>query len=367
MDVAVIGGGVIGCSVAYHAAKLGARVALFEADTLSSGASGAAAGMLNAQAEAHSPGPMLDLMLKSRTMHHTLGPELYEATNLDPEHVWDGTLRVAHEESFAAKLKESYEWQRERGLAAKWLSGEDIRGIEASVSKGAICGMFLPDDGQVNSRRLVGAMSKAARKKGANIYEHSPVRRLVSSGDSITGIETDSGEIAAGCVVLAGGYASGSLLAPLGVGVPVFPVKGETVTLSGASHHLSANVWDDGCYVVPKRDGRVVIGATEVPDDTDRRPTLGGVSQLTGAATKLLPSLAGATFSGAWGGLRPGTPDELPILGGIEGLGGFLLATGTYRNGILLAPVIGSAIAALALGGEPDLDLSPFALSRFQT
>ncbi|WP_162924661.1 glycine oxidase ThiO [Rubrobacter indicoceani] len=364
-EVAIVGGGIIGVSVAYYAAKRGASVALFEAGTLSSGASGAAAGMLNAQAEAHSPGAMLDLMLRSREMHHDLGPELYEATGLDPEHVWAGTLRIAMDDEFAARLKKSHGWQTKRGLAAKLLSGDDARSLEAHISDEALAGLFLPDDGQVNPRRLVAALAFAARRNGAYIAEHTPVRRLILTGDAVGGVVTDAGEVSAGCVVLAGGFATGALLAPLGVEVPVFPVRGETVTLGDAAHHLGANVWDAGCYIVPKRDGRVVIGATEDPGNPDRRPTLGGVSQLSSAAVKLLPGLSDATFSGAWGGLRPGTPDESPILGGAGGPDGLLLATGTYRNGILLSPAVGASVAALAVGEEPETDLSPFALSRF--
>ncbi|AHY45868.1 glycine oxidase ThiO [Rubrobacter radiotolerans] len=368
-DVVVVGGGVIGLSVAYHAARRGASVALFEADALASGASGAAAGMLNAQAEAQAPGPMLDLMLRSRELHHTLGPELLDATGLDPEYVWSGTLRVACDDAFATALGESFHWQRKRGLAARWLSGDEVRKLDPGVCDGALAGLFLPEDGQVESRRLSRALALAATKNGAELREHVRVTQLLRGvrKERITGVETDSGAVRSGCTVLAGGSASGTLLSPLGVEIPLFPVKGETITLAGVFREPGPNVWDSGCYVVAKRDGRVVVGATERPHETDRRPTLDGVAHLTRAAGRLLPGLSGATFAGAWGGLRPATPDKLPVLGEPEGLEGLLLASGTYRNGILLAPAVGAALAARALGEKEgtQVDLSPFAPGRF--
>ncbi|MDQ4106489.1 MAG: glycine oxidase ThiO [Actinomycetota bacterium] len=364
VDLAVVGGGVIGCSIAYHAARRGAKVALLEAEEIGAGASGAAAGMLNAQAEAHEPGPFLDLSLKSRTMHRALAEELYEETGLDPEYVWSGTLRVALDERFAKKLAETRSWQREAGLSAHWLDPKEARELEPGLSSEAIAALYLPEDGQVNSPRLVRALALAAIRKDASVTEADRVTGFLADGERVTGVRTAQREILAGSVVLAGGSASGVLSGALGLHLPVHPVKGETLTVTVRATAARANVWDDRCYLVPKRDGRVIVGATEEAGVYDRRPTLGGVAKLSEAATRLLPEISSASFGGAWGGLRPGTPDGLPFLGDVEGVEGLFLATGHYRNGVLLAPVTGEVIAALALGETPVIDVSPFSCER---
>ena len=360
-DVLVVGGGVIGLSVAYHAARRGAKVTLLEADRLGAGASGAAAGMLNAQAETREPGPFLDLQLQSRDLHRSLGAALYEETGLDPEYVWSGTLRVARTAAFEESLAHTYRWQSENGLSAKWLNGEEARELEPEISPDARAALYLPEDGQVNSSRLVQALALAASHRGAEIEEATPVNGLVSKRGRITGVRTNRDEIPADCVVLAGGVGCTRLCEGLGLRLPAHPVKGETLAVEAMPAPVSANVWDEGCYLVPKRDGRLIVGATEEPGVWDRRPTLGGVARLAGAAERLVPALSGAPVSDLWGGLRPGTPSGWPVLGPVGGIEGLLLATGHYRNGILLSAVTGEAIGALALGEEPPLDLSPFA------
>ncbi len=365
VDVAVVGGGVIGCSIAYHAARRGAKVALLEAESIGSGASGAAAGMLNAQAEALEPGPLLELMLRSRKMHEPLSRQLYEETGLDPECVFSGTLRIALDEDFAAELAERHSWQKKAGLSAEWLSGEEVRELEPGLSPAAIAALHLPEDGQVNSPRLVRALATAGIRRGAEVAEAEPVTGFLTRNGAVAGVRTARREVRAGSVVLAGGSASGSLCADLGLSLPVHPVKGETVTVTAPPGIVKANVWDDRCYLVPKRDGRVVVGATEAPGVHDRRPTLGGVAKLTTGAAELLPEISAATFAEAWGGLRPCTPDRLPILGPVDGFDGLLVATGHYRNGVLLAPATGEVIADLAVGEPPALDISPFSPERF--
>lgn len=365
VDVAIVGGGIIGCSVAYHAARRGARVALVEAEQIGSGASGAAAGMLNAQAEAHEPGPFLDLLLSSRRLHEPLGEELYEATGLDPEYVWAGTLRVATHEASRATFAAEYSWQRERGLAARWLDADEVRKLEPNLSPKSVAALYLPEDGQVNPPRLVQALALGAALGGARVMEATRVEGLMVEGRRVTGIRTGWGKIMAGAVVLAGGASSPLLSRELGVHLPVHPVKGEILAVNAQPAPVRTNVWDSECYVVPKRDGRVVAGATEEPGVYDRRPTLGGVAYLSRAAANLVPKLSCAPFASAWGGLRPSTPDGKPILGSVEGWEGLFLATGHYRNGVLLSAVTGESIAALALGESSPFDISPFSHGRF--
>lgn len=364
-DVAVIGGGVIGCSVAYHAARLGARVTLLEAGEIGSGASGAAAGMLSGQSEAHEPGPFLNLLLKSRALHVPLSETLLEETGLDVEYVRAGALHVALDERRAGDLAEWYSRQKAQGLSATWLDAGEARELEPALSPDLVAGLYLPEDAQVNPPRLVQALALAARSRGARIEEATSVTGFLTEGERVTGVRTSSGVLSAGAVVLAGGVGSSSLMQQLGTSLPIHPVKGEILAVRPASALVKANVWGDGCYLVPKRDGRVIIGATEEPGVHDRRPTLGGVAALSGAALETVPGLTSAPFHSAWGGLRPTAPDNLPVLGPAEGWEGLLIATGAHRNGVLLAPIVGQSIAALALGEEPSVDVSPFSPGRF--
>jgi glycine oxidase len=222
----------------------------------------------------------------------------------------------------------------------------------------------MPGEGQVNSPRFVQALALAAIQQGAEVTEYERVVGLSTEQGKVTGVCTVREDVPAASVVLAGGSTSGSLLREIGLDLPVHPVKGEVLTVMARTAAVEANVWNDRCYLVPKRDGRVIIGATEETGVHDRRPTLGGVAKLSRPAAELLPGLAGATFAGAWGGLRPGTPDGLPILGPVDGLEGLFLATGHYRNGVLLAPVTGDVLSTLALGNAAPADISSFSYQR---
>lgn len=364
-DVAVVGGGIIGCSVAYHAARRGARVVLFEAEGVGTGASGAAAGMLAAQSEAHKQGTFLDMMVKSRALHGPLSEALYDETGLDVEHVRAGSLHVAFDEDSRKKLTAKYSLQREQNLAAEWLGADEVRKLEPSLPLDLLSALYLPEDAQVNSPRLVRALAFAARSRGARIEEATRVTGFLTEGSRVTGVETPLGTFPAGAVVLAGGVFGSSLSKELGVHLPIHPVKGEILIVKSGPTPIKANVWGSRCYLVPKRDGRVIVGATEEPGVYDPQPTLGGVGELSRAATKTIPALARAPFESAWGGLRPGTPDGRPVIGPVEDWEGLLLATGHYRNGVLLAPITGEAIAALALKEESPEDVSPLSPGRF--
>jgi glycine oxidase len=364
-DLAVVGGGVIGCSVAYQAARRGARVALFEAETLGAGASGAAAGMLAPQSEANEPGPFLDLLLAGRNLHAPLAEELLEETGLDVGYVRAGSLHVAPDEESREDLLTKYSWQRELNLHAEWLEEEEARELEPALSPRVAAALYLAEDAQLNPPQLVRALAEAARSRGVRIEEGTPVTGLALGGDRVAGVETQRGNFPAGVVVLAGGASSPALACGLGVDLPVYPVKGQILSAVADPAPITANVWGEGCYLVPKWDGRVVVGATEEPHVHDRRPTLGGVAALAAAAARTVPGLARAPFGGAWGGLRPTTPDRRPIIGPVEDREGLLIATGHYRNGVLLAHATGHIVAALALGEEPPVDVSPFSPHRF--
>ncbi len=360
-DVAVIGGGAIGCAVAYHAARRGAAATLLEAEEIGGGSSGALAGMLSGQGEGEPPGPLLDLMIAGRERHRTLDGQLRESTGLDPGYVWDGALRTATDEDTEERLAAEYREQTAEGLPARWLSAGEIRELEPALSGRVRAGLYLPDDGHVNPPELVRALAAGAASRGARLLEATRVTGFVTRGDRVSGVRTTAGELTAGAVVLAGGAYSGLLSEQLGVRLPLYPMKGQLLVAHLQPSPIKATVWgSDRFYLVPKKDGRLIVGATEEPGVNDRRPTLGGVSYLSRAATALLPNLGGARFVRAWGGLRPATPSGAPILGRVPGADGLLLATGHSRNGVLLSAIIGEILSALALGEPSPVDISAF-------
>ena len=366
-DVAVIGGGAIGCSIAYHIATRGARVTLLEAEELGSGSSGALAGMLSGQGERERPGPLRDLLIQGREYHRTFAKDLYEATGLDPSYVWDGALRTATDEASKEKLLEEHSWHKEGHLSSEWLRGEEARELEPALSPEVVAGLYLPEDGQVNPRALVRALALGATSQGTEIFENTLVTGFLTEGDRVTGVRTTQGAVSAGVVVLAAGAYSDPLSEHLGLRLPVYPLKGQLMVLKARPVPIKANVWDSGnFYVVPKKDGRVIVGATEEPDVYDPRPTLGGVSELSRHALGLVPGLADSLFVGTWGGLRPATPSGSPILGPVDGLDGLLLATGHFRNGVVLSAITGEIISALALGESLRVDISPFLYDQLE-
>jgi glycine oxidase len=365
VDVAVVGGGVIGCSVAHYTAQRGAAVALVEAEQIGTGASGQTVGLLAAQGGGHEPGPFLDLLLQSRGLYEPLSQELYELTGLDVEYIRAGTLQVATDAESAEDLAEVHSRQRQQGLLVEWLEAREVRELEPNLATQVVAALYAPEDAQVNPPRLVLALALAASLRGTQIMEAARVTGFVAEKGKVTGVHTAQGTVSAGTVVLAGGVLSPLLLNEIGIRIPVFPIKGEIVTVNARPVPIKTSILSEGLYLVPKRDGRVVIGSTEAPHVHDRRPTLGGVASLSKTAVQLIPSLSHAPFLAAWGGLRPGTPDGRPILGPVGDWENLLITTGHYRNGVLLAPITGQIISALALGESPPIDVSPFTHNRF--
>jgi glycine oxidase len=196
----------------------------------------------------------------------------------------------------------------------------------------------------------VEALARAAAKHGARIEAGEAVEGLVREGQRVVGVETRAGSIPAGRVVLCAGSWTPACAAGTGAAVPVTPVRGQIVSLADAAPPLRAILWGAGAYLVPKRDGSVVVGATVERVGFDRRVTAAGVRELLEAAFALAPGLACASFREAWAGLRPDTPDHLPLIGPVPGVPGLVLAAGHYRNGVLLAPATGELVADGVLG-----------------
>ncbi len=357
-DVVIVGGGVIGCALARELALRGAAVTVLEKAEPGAEASGAAAGLLAPQAEGLARGPFFDLALESRRLYPEWTAALAEESGMEVGYRKTGILRCALPGSAAER--DAFAWQRRAGLAVE---EKDAAGIAAltggSVSEEIREAIFFSDEGVVDNRRLTRALWVAAERRGVEFLLGRTARRFLVRGGRCAGVETDQGTVAAAQAVnAAGAWASFDPDFP----VPVEPVHGQIVEVESAAPALATVVESRDVYVVP-RGSSWLLGSTAERIGFEKRVTAGTVARLIAAAARLLPALENAAFRRAWSGLRPGTPDGLPVLGRGP-LPGLYLATGHFRNGILLAPVTALAMAD-CLAGSGARDLSPFALGRF--
>ncbi len=369
-DVIIVGGGVIGCSIAYHLTLAGSSVRLIERDRLASGASGVAAGMLAPQVEAHYDDPFFDLCLRGRDEHVDLAEDLKDGVGLDVERRTTGVFRLALDEAERVELKRQMQWQVKRGLRAEWFEPHELGALEPLLSGAAgrllAGGLWFPDEAQVHSQRLVAALAAASVQRKAVLSEGVWATEILVEGHRAIGVRTPAGVVEAESVVLAAGVWSTDIARAAGVEVPVSPVKGQLITLRAIGRSLQRILWTGECYLVPKTGGQVILGATEEEGNYDRRPTLAGVGALATAALEQLPWAGQFTIEGVWAGLRPAAPDRFPIVGWAPGLDNLLVATAHYRNGVLLGPLTGRRVSEAIRTGMIAAELAPFGLERFQ-
>jgi glycine oxidase len=371
-DVLVVGGGIIGLVTAWRAAQRGFATAVVDPEP-GGGAAQVAAGMLAAVTELHyGEQTLLALNLASAQRYPDFAAELTDLTGLDLGYRRCGTLAVALDADDRAHLRELHALQHRSGLDSEWLSGRECRRLEPMLAPGVRGGLRVDGDHQVDPRRLAGALVAACEQAGV-VFHRTWAERLTVERDRATGVVTREGEaLGAGQVVLAGGSLSGQLKGvPDDVLPPVRPVKGQVLRLTVPERYapflsrtVRAVVRGSHVYLVPRENGELVVGATSEELGWDTTVTAGGVYELLRDAHELVPGITELPLTETRAGLRPGSPDNAPLLGPTE-LPGLLLATGHYRNGVLLTPVTGDALAhALATGELPD-EARPFTPRRF--
>jgi glycine oxidase len=361
-EVVVIGAGAIGSAVAWRCAQRGLSVTLIDPDP-QRGAWRTAAGMLAPITELHyTETALLRLNLASHERYRDYAAELTEATGLPTGYVECGTVEVAWDAADLQSLRELHEFGASLGLASRLVTGRELRTLEPSLAVGLPGGLLAEHDHQVDPRLLHAAQLRATLDLGVQLLVGSA--RPDIRGDRVRGVTLDDGTtLAADTVVLAAGAWSGQL-AP----VPVRPVKGQTVRLRLAGPHrlthvVRATVRGTAVYVVPRSDGRLVVGASSEEAGFDLTTRAGAVYELLRDAQSVLPELGEAELEELCTGLRPGSNDNGPLLGP-SGVDGLVLATGHYRNGILLAPVTADAIAAYVTDGRLPEVAAPFVLDR---
>ena len=348
----------MGCAVARELARRGLRTVVVERGELAAEASRAAAGMVAPQAETEHPGPLLRLGIESRRRYPQWLAQLQAESGIDVEYRADGILYIALDAADARALDARARWQRRLGLRVDALAPRAVRRMTGVLPPRIRLALHFPDDHRVNNERLAVAVGVAARGAGVTMREHTRALRVDTRGGRVTGVRTDAGVIGAPVVVNAAGAWAADLGLPAGVAPPpVFPVRGQMLVLRGAPGTLSLPLYSRRAYLVPRLDGRVLLGSTRELAGFVKRVTMGAAAELLAAATVMAPGLADLTFEGAYAGLRPGTPDGLPILGAARDLHGLFYATGLYRSGILLAPATAMALADLVVDGRTSLPL----------
>jgi glycine oxidase len=359
VDVAIVGGGVIGLAVAWRARERGLSVTVLERGELGRGTSYVAAGMLAPVAEiefGEAGQAALELGLRSATLWPEFAAELERCSGAEVGLRRTGTLVLARDEDEARELERQIAFRESLGLRTTRLRGSDARALEPGLAPTVRLALEAPDDHSVDPRLVLAALRRACEVTEVRLREHAPVALIDGDGMRVTAVGLEGGElVAARQVVIAAGPWSGGLEGlPARARVPVRPVKGQLLRLRDPAGPglLERVVRFEGGYLVPRADGRYVLGATVEERGFERHATAGGVYELLRHAHELVPGVSELQIEELCVGLRPGTPDNLPVLGpsAIEGL---MWATGHYRNGILLAPLTAELVAGALAGESP--------------
>ena len=369
-DVAIVGGGIAGLAVAWRAQERGLRTVVLERGELAGGATRVAAGMLAPISEARvGERGLLALSRASLDRFPAFVAELADASGLDPGYSAAGTLLVARDRDEAEALERELAERAAMGLPVERLLPSEARRREPALAPTLRLALDVPGDHAVDPRALSAALAVAIERAGGALREHAEVVRVATADDErVAGVELAGGErVAADQVVIAAGAWAASLHGiPAHARVPVRPVKGQIMRLRDATGPglLTRVIRMQPGYLVPRGDGRYVLGATMEEQGFDTAPTAGGIFELLRDATELVPGVSELAIEEVAAGLRPGTPDNAPALGP-GALAGLQWAAGCFRHGILLAPIVGEALAA-SLAGEPLPEVAqPFAPTRF--
>jgi glycine oxidase len=371
-DVLVVGGGIIGLVTAWRAAQRGLVTAVVDPEP-GGGAAQVAAGMLAAVTELHyGEETLLGLNLASAHRYPDFVAELEDASDRDTGYRACGTLAVALDSDDRAHLRELHAFQQKCGLSSEWLGGRDCRRLEPMLAPGIRGGLRVDGDHQIDPRRLAAALVAACERAGVTLHR-TWARRLTVRGERARGVVlADGTELGGDQTVLAAGSLSGRLAGvPQEVLPPVRPVKGQVLRLTVPrayapflSRTVRAVVRGGHVYLVPRENGELVVGATSEELGWDTTVTAGGVYELLRDAHELVPGITELPLIETRAGLRPGSPDNAPLLGPTA-LPGLHLATGHFRNGVLLTPVTGDALAEALTTGELPEVARPFTPARF--
>jgi glycine oxidase len=364
MKIVVVGGGIIGCSVAYHLQKAGASVVLLERGEIGAEASGAAAGMLIAPAAAAGRGPFQDLCRASLAIYEETIADVQDLSRIDPEPTESGILVLAETSGAVHTLQTYARAHDESGRRTEWVEGDALWKLEPALSRHVLGAAFSPRAKHVNPGKLTQAFARAAEVIGADVRTATMLTGFIGKERTIREVSTNLGDIREiDALVLAAGPWTEPLTSRLNVRLRTPPMRGQMIAYK--SKDVLHAIWGDAGYLVPKSGGIVFAGATVEDVGFRKATTARGVATLRRMASALVPTLARAEVASAWAGLRPGSSDAMPVIGPLPGKDNVIVATGHFRNGVLLAPITGALVADLVLTGRSDDLLRPFSPDRF--
>jgi glycine oxidase len=362
-EAAIAGGGLIGGAIALELALAGVRVAVFDQGEPGREASWAGAGILSPAPENPATIPLVPLGKASMALYPEFVARVEEVSGYDVGFRPKGALEALFSRDAARELSTHVALQHGWGLKAEAISAEDAREMEPALSPEVEAAVLRPDEASVDNRALTQAVLDAARKSGAEIFAHKKVRGIWREKNRCAGLQLENEKVSAKWTIVAAGSFSGNI-AGVDAYAPVRPAKGQMVSLRAQHVQIERVLWSDKIYLVPRNDGRILAGATVEYVGFDKRVTAGGVRKILDGAIELAPDLAQARVEETWAGLRPDSPDHLPILGPTE-IEALLVATGHFRSGILLTPITARLIREWITEQRVSTDWERFSPLRF--
>lgn len=355
-DVAIIGGGVIGLSIAHALARRGVgNIVVIEKNEFGREASWAAGGILAPQIEANRADDFFQLACAGRDLYPQFAKDLEAESGVDVELDTTGTLYVAFDDEDELQLRRRMEWQRHQGLIVEWLTHDEACELEPSLSPAVRSALRFPHDYQVENRKLIEALTIANERSDVRLIRNCAARQIQISNNRVAGIDTEAGFLQSRNVVVAAGAWSSLIQVQTAFhrDFHVEPIRGQMLCFDApdVARHV---IYSSRGYVIPRRDGRVLAGSTSEHVGFDKQVTQGGSDAIKTMAFEIAPKLERFPIIDSWAGLRPRASDDQPVLGPDDEIAGLFYATGHYRNGILLAPITGELIAK-AIIGENDL------------
>ncbi len=366
-DILIIGGGIIGLSLARALHKKGfKRITILEKGETGREASYAAAGMLAVQSETDKPDEFFEFCNESNELYPQFAEELFEETGIDIELDCEGTLYLAFNESDINKIKKRFEWQKKAGLKIEKLSAIETHKLEPFVSPDILGSLYFPNDWQVENRKLLHALEKYCELYGIEIRENTEVKNLLIEKNRIAATETKSEKFFSETVILTTG-AWTSLIKAGDFYLPkIKPVRGQMIEFHTAKRLFGKVIYSPRGYLVPRRDGRILAGATVEDAGFDKTVSESATGFLRENALEIAPGLVNLSIHDEWVGLRPFASDGLPVLGAFGEIENLFIATAHYRNGILLAPATAKVLAEKIAGENHSEFLDKFSPRRLE-
>ena len=362
-DVAVAGAGVIGGAIAFELARAGLKVALFDRQTPGKEASWASAGILSPAPETAGMIPLVAIGKASMALYPEFVKEIEGVSGQTAGYRPKGTIQALFSRDARAELSTVIALHHGVGLKAEPLSTQEARKLEPALSEDMEAAILRPDEASIDNRALTETMLAAARKSGVEIFPASEVTAIWNEGNRCAGLVVGSEKIASDWTVIAAGCFSASI-AGVKKYAPVRPAKGQILALRGDGLKIERVLWSENIYLVPRNDGKIIAGATVEDAGFDKKLTAGGMEKNLKGAIELVPALGNAAIEETWAGLRPDTPDHLPILGPTD-LEGLLIATGHFRSGIILTPITARLIREWITLQRTSVDWDRFSPLRF--